>query len=68
MNERNEIFSVQRDLPTDCQIEKTDPLRSMRKDVIAREDMMGIAMPDEETIHLFWIKGYEWTLITILAS
>jgi hypothetical protein len=67
VNERNEIFSVQRDSPTRCRVEKTDPLRQMRKAVVARKDMMGIAMPDEEVMHLFWIERDEWTLVTILA-
>ncbi|KAH0565199.1 hypothetical protein GP486_001415, partial [Trichoglossum hirsutum] len=65
VNERNEIFSVQLDSPTRYQIEKTDPLRRMRKNVVARQDMMSIAMPEEEVVHLFWIRRNKWTLITI---
>jgi hypothetical protein len=40
----------------------------MRKHINAREDMLAMAMPDEENLYLFWIKGGEWTLVTIGAS
>jgi hypothetical protein len=40
----------------------------MRKQINAREDMLAMAMPDEETLHLFWIKGGEWTLVSIGVS
>jgi len=36
-----------------------------RKPIVAREDMMAMVMPNEDTIHLFWIKGAEWMLMTI---
>jgi hypothetical protein len=36
-----------------------------RKQIAKREDMMAIAMPNEDIIHLFWIEGGEWRLKTI---
>jgi len=64
VNDQNEIFTVGRHPDGHWYVEKMD-LRLGRKPIVMREDMMAIVMPNEDTTHLFWIKGAEWVLMTI---
>jgi hypothetical protein len=65
VNDKNEIFSAQRHSDATWHVKKMTSLRPARKPIVMRKDMMTIAMPNEDTIHLFWIKGEEWVLTTI---
>jgi hypothetical protein len=64
VNDKNQIFSVQRRSDA-WRVEEIANRQRVRKPIVTREDMMAIAMPNEDTIHIFWIKGKEWVLETI---
>ena len=64
MNNRNEIFTVRRHPDTRWHIDKMN-VKLKRKPIDKREDMMAIAMPNEDIIRLFWIEGGKWRLETI---
>ncbi len=61
MNDQNEIFTVKRVSATQWRVEKLE-LKLSRKPPVMRDDMMAIVMLNEDTTHLFWIKGAEWVL------
>jgi hypothetical protein len=64
VNDQNEIFTVRKQPDAHWHVEKMK-VSLGRKPIVAREDMMAMVMPNEDTIHLFWIKGAEWMLMTI---
>lgn len=65
VNNENEVFSGQQRQDARWHFDKIGHLRSLKKPV-KREDWMAVGMPDEQTIHLFWVKrGNEWGLKTI---
>jgi hypothetical protein len=65
VNDKNEIFSVQRHSDAQWHVQEITKLWPTRKPIVGRGDMMAVAMPNEETIYLSWIKGEEWVLMTI---
>jgi len=64
VNNRNEIFTVRRHPDARWHVDKMK-VNLKRKQIAKREDMMAIAIPNEDIIHLFWIEGGEWRLKTI---
>ena len=69
MNNENEIFTVGRRPDASARWSvKMMSVKPDRKTIAKREDMMAIAMPNEDIIRLFWIKGAEWLLRTICLT
>ena len=62
VNDKNEMFSAQKYSDANWHVMKV--AKTARKQIVKREDLMAIAMTNEDTVHLFWIKGEEWVLTT----
>jgi hypothetical protein len=67
VNNRNLVFSVERrarGANDDWYVQRIK-VKVNRTPVSAKENWVVASMPDEDTIHLFWVDSGKWFLMTV---